>query len=91
MGAPPRNLVVQRGSNSLHCAMFPLGVAPQSDDARCASTCAELSKMTVRVGRSCGALADSAKAISTNQSIGARHVIAVQLNSIPHGHDEFAG
>ncbi len=47
--------------------------------------------MTVRVGRSRGAQTDSATAVSTNQSIETRRVIAAQLNGIPHGHDEFAG
>ncbi len=75
----------------LSIAQCSCGVASQSVDARCALACAELSKLTVLVGRSRGALTDSATAISTSQSIETRRVIAAQLNGTPHGHNEFAG
>jgi hypothetical protein len=67
------------------------GFASQSVDARCALTCAELSIMTDARRPKSRAPTDSATAVSTNQSIEARRVIAAQLNGIPHGHDEFAG
>jgi hypothetical protein len=66
-------------------------VASQSVDARCALTCAELSKMTDARRRSRRAPTESATAVSTNQSIEARRVVAAQLSSIPQGDDEFAG
>jgi hypothetical protein len=66
-------------------------VASQSVDARCALTCAELSKMTDARRRSRRAPTESSTAVSTNQSIEARRVLAVQLISIPHGDNEFAG
>ena len=50
------------------------GFASQSVDARCALTCAELSKMTDARRRSRGAPTDSATAVSTTQSIEARRL-----------------